>query len=76
MLYAVLSADTQNIIISPGHTVIVKPSFAVKTIDCLDQTGPTGRKMERLGMSLTCSTITMFIVVSVAVSKMGVILQT
>jgi len=54
------------------HTehLTVKPPFAVKTIDCLRQIGLTGREMERLGMSLTCSTITMSIAVSVAVSKM------
>jgi len=48
MLYAVLSTDTQNTL--KYHLVIVKQSFAVKTMDCLHQTGPTGRKMERLGM--------------------------
>jgi len=45
------------------------------TINCLHQTGLTGRKMERLGMSLTCSTITMSVAVSVTLSKMGVILH-
>jgi len=51
---------------------IVKPSFTVKTIDCMHQTGPTGRKLERLDMSPTCSMITMSAMVSVAVSKMNV----
>jgi len=50
-------------------------SFAVKMINCLHQTGPTGRKMERLGISLTCFMITMSIAVLVAVWKMGVILH-
>jgi len=36
----------------------------------MHKTGLTGRKLERLGMSLTCSMITMSAVVSVAVSKM------
>jgi len=48
MLFAVLSTDTQNTL--KYHLVTVKSSFAVKTIDCLHQTWPTGRKMERLGM--------------------------
>jgi len=65
-----LSTDTQNTL--KYHLVTVKPSFAVKMIDCMYQTGPTGKKMERLGMSLAFSLITMSIVVSVAVSKMGV----
>jgi len=42
------------------HLVAVKPSFAV---NCLHQTGPTERKMERLGLSLTCFAITMFVAV-------------
>jgi len=57
------------------HVVTVKPSFAVKMINCLYQSGPTGRKMEGLGISLMCSTITMSIAVSVTVSKMEVILH-
>jgi len=73
MLYAALSTDTQNTL--KYHLVTVKPYFAVKTIDCLHQTGPTGMKMERLGMSLTCCTITMSIAELVAVSEMGVILH-
>jgi len=44
-------------------------------IDCMHQTKPIGRKLERLGMSSTCSTITMSVTVSVAVSKIGVILH-
>jgi len=64
MLYAILSTDTQNIL--KYHLLTVKPSFAVKTIDCLHQTRPTGRKMERLGISVA---------VLVAVSKIGVILH-
>jgi len=36
MLYAVLSADTQNTL--KYHLVTVKPSFTVKTIDCMHQT--------------------------------------
>jgi len=73
MLYVLLSADTQNTLkISP---VTVKPFFTVKTIDCVHRTGPTEKKMERLGMSLTYSTITMYVVVSVTVSKIGVILH-
>jgi len=36
MLYAVLSTDTQNTL--KYHLVTVKPSFAVKTFDCLHQT--------------------------------------
>jgi len=73
MLHAVLSTDTQNTL--KYHLVTVKPSFAVKAIDCLHQTEPTGREMERLGMSLTCSTITMSVEVLATVSKMGVILH-
>jgi len=68
-----LSTDTQNTL--KYRFVTVKPSCAVKTINCMHQTGPTGRKMERLGMSLTCFMITMSLAVSVAVSKMGVILH-
>ena len=33
---------------------MVKPSFTVKTIDCINcmhQTRPTGRKLERLGVT-------------------------
>jgi len=30
------------------HLVTLKPSFTVKTIDCVNQTGLTGRKLERL----------------------------
>jgi len=73
MLYAVLSTDTQNTL--KYHLVTVKPSFAVKMIDCLNQTGPTGRKMERLGMSLICSKITMSIAMLFTVSKIWVILN-
>jgi len=51
------------------HLVTVKPSFAVKMIDCMHQTGPTGRKLERLGMSPKCCTITMSVMLPVAVSK-------
>jgi len=51
MLYAVLS-KTQNTL--KCHLATVKPSFNVKTINCLYQTGPTGRKLEMLGMSLIC----------------------
>jgi len=65
-----LLTDTKNTL--KYHLVTVKPTFTVKTIDCLHWTGLTGRKMERLGMSLTCCTITVSIAVSVAVSKMGV----
>ena len=57
---------------------MVKPSFAVKMIDYLHQTGPMGSKMKRLGMSLICSIcsmITMSIMLLVAVSNMGVILH-
>jgi len=64
--------QTQNTL--KYHLVTVKPSFAVKMIDCLHQMGPTGRKMEWLGMSLTCFTITMSVMVSVSVSQMAVIL--
>jgi len=56
------------------HLVTIRPSFAVKMINCLHQAGPIGRQMERLGMSLTCSTITLSIAVLVIVSKMGLIL--
>jgi len=28
------------------HLVTVKPSFTVKMINCMHQTGPTGRKLE------------------------------
>jgi len=69
MLYAALSTDTQNTL--KYHLVTVKRSFAVKMIDCLRQSGPTGKKTERLGMSLTCFTITMSIAESVTVSQMG-----
>jgi len=41
MLYTVLLTDTQNML--KYHPVTVKPSFAVKTIDCLHQTGPIGK---------------------------------
>jgi len=47
----------------------------MKTIDCMHQTGPTGRKLERLGMSPICSTIAMSVTVSVTVSKMEIILH-
>jgi len=72
MLYAVSLTDTKNTL--KYHLVTVKPSLAVKKIDCLHQTGSTGRKMERSGMLPTCSTIMMSITGSVAVLKMGVIL--
>jgi len=49
-------------------SVTVKSCFTVKTIDCVHQTGPAGRKLKRLGMSPTYSTITMSIMVSVTVS--------
>jgi len=55
MLHAVLSTGTQNTL--KYHLLSVKPSFAVKIINSLHRTGPTGRKMERLDMSLTCCTI-------------------
>jgi len=73
MLYAHLS-ETQSTL--KYHLITVKPSFTVKTIDCVHQTGLTGRKLERLGTSLTRSTITMTtVLLSVAVSKMWVILH-
>jgi len=68
-----LSTDTQNTL--KYHLVTVKLSFTVKTIDCMHQIGPTGRKLERLGMSPTRSMITMSVAVSVAASKRGVILH-
>jgi len=64
MLYTILSTDTQNTL--KYHLV------TVKMIDCMHQTGPTGRKLERLGLSLTCCMITMSVAVLIAVSKMGV----
>ena len=51
MMYAVLSTDTHNTL--KHYLVTVKLSFTVKMIDCMYQTGPTGRKLERLGMSIT-----------------------
>jgi len=51
--------------------VTVKPYFTIKMIDCVHQTGLTKRKLESLGMSPTCSMITMSITVSVAVVKIG-----
>jgi len=72
-MYAVLSTDTQKH--NKYHLVTVKPSFTVKPIDCLHQTGHTGTKMERLGMSSTCTTITMSVSVSLALSTVGVILH-
>ena len=68
MSYAVLSTDAQNRL--KCHLVTVKLSFAVIVINCLHQTEPIESKMERLGMSLSCSTITMSVAVLVAVSKM------
>ena len=41
MLSAVLSTDTQNTL--KYHLVTVKPSFTVKMIDCLHETGPTAK---------------------------------
>jgi len=73
MLYAVLTTDTQSTL--KYHLVTVKPSSSVKTMDCMHQTEPTRRKLERLDMSPTCSTITMSIMVSVAVSKMGIFIH-
>jgi len=48
------------------HLVTVKPSFTVKMVDWMHQTGPIGRISERLGtgMSLTYCTITMYVTVS------------
>jgi len=62
MLYAVLSTDTQNRL--KYHVFTVKPSFTVKMIDCMHQTGPAGRKLEKLRMSHTCSTIIKSLTVS------------
>jgi len=73
MLYAVLSTDTQNIL--KYHLVTVKPSFTVKTIDFSVSDRPTGRKLEKLGMSLTCCTINTSVAVLVAMSEMEVILH-
>jgi len=42
MLYAVFSTDTQNTL--KYHLVTIKPSFTVKTIDCVHQTGPSLQK--------------------------------
>jgi len=69
MLYAVLLTDTQNKL--KYHFVTVKPPFAVKMIDCLHQTGPMERKIESLGVSLTCFTIIMSIVVSELLCQNG-----
>jgi len=57
MLYAVLSTDTQKTL--KYHLFTVKSSFTVRTIDCVHQTVLKGTKLERLGMSPTCFTITL-----------------
>jgi len=67
IMYAVLSTDTQTTL--KYYLVTVTPSFSVKMINIMHQTGPTGRKLKRLDMSPTCSTITMSVTVSVVVSK-------
>jgi len=52
--------------------ITVKPTFTVKTFDCMHQTGPTGQKLERLGISPTFFMITMSVMGLGHCVKMGV----
>ena len=72
MLHAVLPTDRQNTL--KYHLITVKPSFTVITVNCMHQTRPTRRKLEKSGMSPTCSTFIISVTVLVTVSKMGVVL--